>query len=373
MKLTIDRLRLLKVLSIVGIAIGQKSPTPAFLNYKFVITNDELSITGSNNDLTIVSVIPVKENDETIITSITPGATLISSKFLLEIIRKLEGKYVTIEVIDEVLARISDEKSDFKLNSMRVEDYPDLDLSIEGKKITFNVDEYKKIVAQTSFAASNKEVRPILTAVNVKGHDDKIEFTATDSFRLSKKTVSYPNVEEFEANIPVKTLIEVAKMVENKEVSLFISDKKVVFEYQDTKIYSRLIAGDFPKTSRMIPSTYPYVLEINAEKFISAMSRVSLLAIERENIVKITINQDELEIISKSDQIGSAKEIIDDYKFAGDRFDISFNVNYVIDSIKATQCEEVTLSFAGEMSAFRVTATKDDSIVQVVTPVRSYY
>ncbi len=373
MKITINRMRLLKTLNIVSVAIGQKSPTPAFLNFKFIMDEEKLTITGSNSDLTICSTIPLKEGDNEVITYYEVGATLITSKFLLEIIRRLDSEFVTIEIIDDVIAQISDDKSEFKLNSMRIEDYPDLDLSIEGASVVFKADEFKKIISQTAFAASTKEVRPVLTAINIKASNEQMEFVATDSFRLSKKIVNIKVDEEFEANVPVRTLIEVSKMVENSDVTMIVSQRKAVFQFEGNTLYSRLINGDFPKTSRMIPDTYPFVLQVSAEAFIAAISRVSLLAIERENIVKISINQDEINISSKSDQIGSANEKITNFRYSGERFDISFNVNYVIDAIKAAQSDDVILSFAGEMSAFRITAPNDSSIIQIVTPVRSYY
>ena len=123
----------------------------------------------------------------------------------------------------------------------------------------------------------------------------------------------------------------------------------------------------------MDTASYPYVLQVKSDDFISAMQRVSLLAIERENIVKLTVSDEGCDISSKSDQIGSANEKIEEYRYAGGRFEISFNVNYVIDAIKAAQSEDVILSFVGEMSAFKVTTPEDDTIVQIVTPVRSYY
>ncbi len=373
MKFTINRVRFLKALNIVNVAIGQKSPTPAFLNFKLVMKDDVLSITGSNNDLTICSNINAKEKDEVIITSYEQGATLITSKYLLEIVKRLDSEFVSVEVIDDVIAKISDNKSDFKLNSMRIEDYPDLDLSVEGTSLHFSAEEFKKIITQTAFAASTKEIRPILTALNVKFEDGTMECIATDSYRLSKKLVKKELENNFEINIPVKTLNEVAKMIEDSEVRLFVAERKVVFEFDNTTLYSRLINGDFPKISRMIPDNYPYVLQVNANEFIAAVSRVSLLAIERENIVKLSVSENELEISSKSEQIGSANEKVANYRYKGDRFDISFNVNYVIDAIRAAQSEDVVLSFAGEMSAFKITATNDDSIIQIVTPVRSYY
>jgi len=372
MKLTVDRVRLLKVLTTVNVAIGQKSPTPAFLNFKLEMDDEKLTVLGSDNDLTIKSTLPVVDGDKKIITDFTCGSTLISAKFLIEIIRRLEGSTVTIEIIDDVIAQISDNKSNFKLNSMKSEEYPDLDLTIIGEDVELKADEFKKIVNQTAFAASTKEVRLILTAVNAKSDGTKAEFVATDSYRLAKKSSELAS-NPFEANIPVKALNEVYKLVEEDDVVLHIAQNKVIFEFGGTTVYSRLIAGEFPKTSRMIPANYPYVLKVNGSKFIDAMQRVSLLSIERERIVKLSLSEGKVEISSKSEQIGSANEQIDLFEYNGGRFDISFNVDYVTDAIRAAHSEDVLLSFAGEMNAFRITAPEDDSLIQIITPVRSYY
>lgn len=373
MKFTIDRSSFLKVLSTVNVAIGQKSPTPAFLNFKLEINESGLVVLGSDNDITIESVLPFVKNEKTLIENYTYGSTLISAKYLIEIIRRLDSQTVTLEIIDDVIVQISDNKSRFQLNAMRSEEYPDLDLSIIGETVSFRTEDFKKIVAQTSFAASTREVRPILTAINFKSVEGQVEFVATDSYRLAKKLYSIDSESSFEANIPVKVLTEVSKLLEDDEIELHISSNKVVFKFNDTKVYSRLINGDFPKTSRMIPNTYPYVLQVNASKFIDAMQRVSLLAIERERIVKLSLSDNSVEISSKSEQIGSANEQVELFNYEGGRFDISFNVDYVIDAIKAAMSEDVVLSFAGEMNAFKVTSPTDESIVQIITPVRSYY
>ena len=374
MKLTVDRVRLLKVLTTVNVAIGQKSPTPAFLNFKFVMDDEKLTVLGSDNDLTIISTLPIKEGDKELITDYVPGETSITAKYLLEIIRRLDGKTVTIEIIDDVIARVSDNKSNFKLNSMKDEEYPDLDLNVVGESIFFKADEFKKVVSQTAFAASTKEVRLILTAINVNLNGQTAKFVATDSYRLSQKVATIDsNFIDSNTNIPVKTMQEVAKLIENEDINLYIAPNKVIFEFGGTRVYSRIIAGDFPKTSRMIPSSYPYQLKVNANSFIDAMARVSLLSVERERIVKLSLSDDSVEVSSKSEQIGSANEKVELYKYNGGKFEISFNVDYVTDAIKATQSEDVLLSFAGEMNAFRITAPGDDSLIQIITPVRSYY
>ena len=85
------------------------------------------------------------------------------------------------------------------------------------------------------------------------------------------------------------------------------------------------------------------------------------------------LDADYVEISSKSEQIGSARESVDMFEYSGDRFSIWSNEDYVSDAIKACMSEDVIISFAGEMNAFKVSASDDESIVQIITPVRSYY
>lgn len=373
MKLTIDRSRLLKLLNTVNVAIGSKSPTPAFLNFKLEMVEDGLIVLGSDNELTIKSFLPIMDGEKQIISNYEQGATLISAKLLLDIVRKLANQTVTIEIIDDVIVQISDEQVNFKLNSMRAEEYPDLDLFVSGEEVTFDSEDFKKIISQTAFAASTKEVRPILTAVNVKAVNNQIEFVATDSYRLAKKIYESDKKYNFEANIPVKALVEVSKLLEEDSLSLYISQNKVIFKFGETYVFSRLISGDFPKTSRMIPDNYPFVLRVDASKFVNAMERVSLLVVEKERVCKLNLDINSVEVSSRSEQIGSARETIDMYEYEGNRFSISYNVDYVSEAIKACKSSDVILSFAGEMNAFKVTSTEDETIVQIVTPVRSYY
>ncbi len=372
MKLTVDRVEFLKTLTTVYIAIGAKSPSPALMNFKLEMENERLVVTGSNNEMTIQSVLPTSRENKIIISDYELGATLISAKYLIEIIRKLDSSLVTIEIIDQTIVKIRDDKSEFKLNSMRAEEYPDLDLDISGEAVEFSAEDFKRIVAQTAFAASTKESSPIITAINVKADNDVIDFSATDRFRLSKKKFKVSDNHQFEANIPTKTIVEVSKLLDGGVVRMIISEKKVVFIYAETTIFSRLIGGEFPNTTRMIPLSFMCTLKINSEKFIEAMQRVSLLVTETESIVKLTLTEEEAVVSSRSEQIGSAEERIELFEYSGGPFTISFNVNYVIDAIKAAMSEDVILSFVGETSLFKVTSPNDESLVQIVTPVRTY-
>ena len=78
MKFTIDRLKFLKTLSIVNIAIMPKSPTPAYLNFLLEMKEDCLVVTGSNGELTITSACPIKKDDKfsIYVTSLALGVSI---------------------------------------------------------------------------------------------------------------------------------------------------------------------------------------------------------------------------------------------------------------------------------------------------------
>ncbi len=373
MRFTIIREPFLKGLLVASKAIGSKSPIPVMSNVKLDLSNKGLTITGSNAELTIETIIPFKQGDKELIRDVTMGATLIANKYITEITRRLEGEELTIEVIDNTIVKVSDGKSDFTLNSIKVDEYPDVDMKTNGIDVVVGGEEFKTLVDQTAFAASNKDQRPILTALNLEIREGELNATATDSARLARKTLKISGTSVITANIPASVVIEVSRLIENNtSVQIAIDEKKAVFIIDNTVVSSRLINGEYPNTKNIVPRGFSYYLEANAQELISAMERVSLLSVERENVIKLTVSDEGVEVSAKSSQIGSAVEKINAYQYTGERLEISFNAMYVMQAIRAIRSEEVTLAFLGEMKPFVIKNVKDDSLVQLVTPVRTY-
>ena len=373
MRLIISREHLLKGLTVAGKAVGSKASFPILMNFKLTLDEKGLTVLGGNNELTISTLIPYMIEDKEIIRNTKHGSTLIGSKILTEIIRRIECDEVSITVVDDTIVKIEGGKSSFQLNSMKPEEYPEIDLEQTG--VVFDIDsrELSKLVEQTSFAASAKEQRPILMAVNLSAVDGKLVATATDSARLDRKEIDLEDEIEFSANVPAKTLLEITRMFESGgKVTTAVSDKKILFSFDSTLVSSRLINGEYPNTKNIIPKTFNYFLEVNSAQLVAAMERASLLSQERENVVKLTMTSSTLEVASRSAQIGSANETLSTFQFNGDILEISFNSDYVISAIKALKTEDVTIAFIGEMKPFVVKSDKDPSIVQLVTPVRTY-
>ncbi|MCF0117815.1 MAG: DNA polymerase III subunit beta [Bacilli bacterium] len=373
MRFTINREYFDKALSIASKAIGSKSPVPVMMNLKLTLKNGVLSILGSNNELTIKTDVLEGNADKKIIYDIENGATLIAAKYLTDIVKKIEGDYISFEIIDETIVTISDNRSNFKLNSIRADEYPEIDLDDAGTSFEVSVNDFKLLVDQTAFAASQKEQRPVLTAVNLNGGSNLLIATATDSARLARKEIGVKDVPFFSANVPAKVLVEVEKLLEGKDkVQISVSEQKILFKFDNTVVSSRLISGDYPNTKNIIPHSFSYFLTVNAQELLSAMDRVSLLLVEKENVVKLTMSDQGVEVSAKSNQIGSAIEQINIYQYNSDRLEVSFNATYVADAIKACRSEDVSIEFLGEMKPFVVRNTNDESQVQLITPMRTY-
>ncbi len=373
MRFTIKRDEFLKGLNIASRAVQNKTPVPVLTNLKLDLNEEGLFITGSNYDLTIKTLIPHNVENNEIIRNYKEGSTLLNSRIFCEIIRKMESEEVTVEVIDSTLVTISDANSDYKLNCVRPEEYPDLDLDPEEISLTMTTAEFGLMVDQTAFAASTKEQRPYLTAINLEAGEGILTATATDSARMAKKNMSIPEGINFNVNIPARMMSEIAHLVEGtSSLEISVSNKKALFTFGKTIIATRLIAGDYPNTRNIAPRIVNHTLEVNAQSLIKAIDRANILSIDRENVVDLIMSEEGIEISAKSSQVGSAVERIDNYRYEGNPLTVSFNSEFVVAAVKALGSEDVLFSFVGEMKPFVIKNPSDESIIQVVTPVRTY-
>ena len=372
MRFTIDKEALMKGLTLVSKAIPQKAEIPILANFKLAMTERGLEITGSDNNITISTVVPFMIGEKEIIRNSQEGSTLVAAKILIEVVRHLDDEVCTFELIDTSLLKIEDSRSNFKLNSIRAEEYPDIDLSVTGASLTLPGKDIQTLVESTAFAASVKETRPILTAVNLEASNFKLVATATDTARLARKSIDIESEVRFVANIAAKKLIDIVRSFdEDDEVTIAVNEKKAVFAFGDSVISTRLTSGDYPNTKNIFPKVFNYQLEVNAQEFLKAMERVSLLSTEYEGVVKLMMDQDEVEMVSRSAMVGSANEKLLVFQYAGEHLDISFKASFVADAIRACRSEDVTIAFVGEMKPFVVRNVKDDTIEMLVTPLRS--
>lgn len=367
MDFKIKRIELLNALTKVSRAVSIKSPLPVLTGIKFDLKEDELILTGSDSDITIQT--SIQDNIEII----KPGSVVLSSRYILEIIKKIDSEEVHIFIVDGTLTRIEGANSRFDLNGTSYIDYPRIDLNKTGVNLQMKSTDLKEAIEQTSFATSEKETRPVLTGVNFKAKDHILECIATDSYRLAKRILNIDSDISFNIIIPKKSLIEISRIIEKDElIDLYVSDRKVLFVFDHVLIQTRLIDGTFPDTGRLIPDGFDYSMSIDSTSLLNSIDRASLLTNEQTNIVKLTMDQDQVILSSFSQEIGSVEENLSKAFYKGDPLKISFSAKYLTDAIKSINGQKVRVLFTGEMRPFIIKDFEREDIIQLVLPVRTY-
>ena len=371
MKFTIKKQALYKVLSSVGRASSTFSPLPILSGIKFELANDTLTLIASDSNISIKEIIVASKDNELNIEE--EGSVVLESRYILESIRKLESDNIKLEIVDGALTRISGNNAEYMINGSKADLYPNIDFTKPEKQFRLSGYALKEIINQTAFVCSTSEDRPIFTGVNFKTDGNVLHAVATDSYRLAKKVIDLGVDVDFNISVPASNLYEVSKTIQsNDDVVIAVSDKLVQFYVDDTLIQSRLIDGIFPDVNRLVPNEFGFELLIDKNLFVKAIDRSSFLKSEGYWTVKLEASQEEVELSSKSQEIGSSQENLDVIDYKGGFLKISFSGRYMIEALKSFKNDDILIKFVGEMQAFILIDPKDDSILQLVLPVRTF-
>lgn len=378
MKFDIIRDRLLDGLNDVMKAVSSKTTIPILTGIKIDISTEGMTLTGSDADITIQTSIPVEEDGKQLIHVHETGSIVLQAKMFNEIVRKLPTNEVEIEVTENFQTRIQSGKSDFHLIGLDATEYPMLPEISPDRQITLPADLLKSVIRETVFAVSTSESRPVLTGVKWQIKEDGLICIATDSHRLARRkvTLDHTPTEEADVVIPGKSLTELSKILSdsNTPVDIFMTNQQVLFKTSDVLFFSRLLEGNYPETSRLIPDEYNTTVTINGKTLLQAIDRASLLAREdRNNVVRFsTVGDNDIEISSNSPEIGKVEEEIHVKSLEGEELRISFSAKYMMDALKAIDGQEITIQFTGAMRPFTIQSLNDDAILQLILPVRTY-
>ena len=375
MKFTIKKDLLLDALNKVSKAISTKNLIPVLAGIKFELKKKKLTLTASDNDITIQTSIESNNDEDFKIEN--EGSIIIQGKYILDIVRKLPDKYINIEVVDELKILIYTENSEFNLNGISESEYPNIGLEESKKKVNVNASIFKTIVNQTAFASSNEESKLVLTGINFNIVGDVLECNSTDSYRLARKVVKLDKESEENYNIviPSHNIVEFCKILseDDEVVELHIFNNKILFKTGNLKFESRLINGTYPNTSNLLPDDSLLVVSTKLADFYDVIDRVSILTSDKEkNIVTLETTDDWLILRSSSAEIGRVEEKMPITKNNSENIKISFSAKYMMEALKSFSTETVDIHFVGEIKPILIKSSEDTTLTQLVLPIRTY-
>ena len=355
-------------------AISSTTPLPILSGIYFSLSDYGLTLISSDSNISIKTFIEKKKEKNTLNIHET-GEVVLDARFILEIIRKIESEYITVETIDGNLIKVSGGKSEYKINGMNAYDYPAINFDTSDKEqFVFETLLFNQIIDETAFACSESESRPVLTGVNLKAHDKKLYANATDSYRLASKVIDIDNDLQFNITIPKKYLSEIYHSISNKkEITIAIDKQKISFLFDNTILETRLLEDEFPSTDKLFPTNITQKLVVSSKALADAIDKTLFIKADGKNIVNLKINEQTIEISSSNQTTLSFFDEIETISFEGEPFEISCSGKYLQDAIKAIGYDEIVIEFAGELKPMVIKKEGDDSLVQLISPVRTYH
>ena len=379
MKFTIKRNAFIKKLTDVQRAISSKTAIEILTGLKITATENSITLTGSDSDISIENEISTDDSNYELLID-EPGSIVLPARFFSEIIKRLPESTFTIEVNDHFQATITSGQTEYQVNGVDADNYPHLPEIDTNEQLTIPADIMKQVINQTVIAVSTQESRPLLTGVHLTIKDGELHAVATDSHRLSQRKVKLSGAEniDYDIIVPGRSLVELSRMIADSTGSLEIqiAENQILFNFDNTAFYSRLLEGMYPDTDRLIPQSSETEIELNAVSLLHAIERASLLSHEgRNNVVKLSLNSENQTAVlsSNSPEVGNIEEELQFDKLTGNDIEISFNPDYMKAALQAFGQAEVKLSLTLPLRPFTLMPTEDsEDFIQLITPVLTY-
>ncbi|QLE55080.1 DNA polymerase III subunit beta [Nostoc sp. TCL26-01] len=288
------------------------------------------------------------------------GAIALPAKLLVDITSRLPEGEITLD--DEsnpatgegINVTLTPKTGQYQIRAMEAGEFPELPLIESTEAIHLTATALIEGLRGSLFATSADETKQVLTGVHLTVKPDSLEFAATDGHRLAVVETANErpledNQEQLEVTVPARALRELERMLvhnasSDEPVALYLDQGQVVFAWQNQRLTSRTLEGQYPAYRQLIPRQFERQVTIERKQFLSTLERIAVLADQKNNIVKLTIdsNAQELTLSCEAQEMGSGRESMS-AEISGEDIEIAFNVKYLMEGLKALPSTEIQM------------------------------
>lgn len=364
MKLFCLQENLKNILNITDRSTSYNSTLPILSNILLIADNNQLKVLATNLEIGITASIPAKIDKK--------GEVCVGSKLINSFIDGVGNGKIDIELNNNSL---NIKKDDYNANLpiLDTKNFPIIPEIKSGKEIKLKQKDIKKCLSAVINSTAISDLKPELTGIYFNIKKDGIKSAATDSFRLSEKISSFNNnnLNNESFILPIKTSQELIRLLkdDDSEIILNIDKNQVVFEFDNIKISSKLIDGQYPNYEQIIPKNFKTTIIINKQEFLNNLKVASVFC-GKNNDIKLNVNKNGVEITSKDSEKGENVNKIQG-KINGPELEIVFNYKYLIDGLNNIKNDEIILSFNEKNTPALLTDLKDKNYTYLIMPIKS--
>lgn len=369
MKFIVSSSYLLKQLQILGGVINSNNSLPILDNFLFELNGSKLTVSASDLETTMSSVLEVESEDS--------GSIAVSARLLLDTLKTFPEQPLTFIVEAESnTVELSSSQGKYALAYADTDEFPNAAKIEDSKSAKMPGDALATAIIKTIFAAGNDEMRPAMNGVLFQFSAEGLTFVATDAHKLVKYSrEDITTKDEAEFILPQKPLNQLKGILAGSEDDVLIeySETNVKFTFGNIQVISRLIDAKYPNYKAVIPQENPNVLDIERQQFLNSVKRVSIFANKTTHQVKLTIAGAELKISAEDIDFSNKAEerLTCDYK--GDDMEIGFNSRFLTEMLNNLGSEHVQLAMSLPNRAGILTPVEGledgENVLMLVMPV----
>ena len=301
------------------------------------------------------------------------GVVVLPARLLLDVVRSLPAPSLSLELRGaENDVELVSGNATFHIRTLRTEDFPPFPEPDPGSAVTVPADAFVSTALKVAGSASRDETRPVLTGILVSASGRELRMVATDSYRLSVKETKLESElsSSFEVNVPARALQELARLVhgESGELSISVRQNQVLFEAGRSVLSSRLIDGQFPNYSQLLPESFEHELKIAGPELTDVVRRISLLA-QKNAPLRLAFTPGELTVSAETPDVGEARESLP-VAFQGEPLEIGFNPEFLRAGLEAVDEGDVLLKLISPLRPGLIEAADASGFLYLIMPIR---
>jgi DNA polymerase III subunit beta len=368
LRLTCQPSTLGHALQTVSRAISTRTTLPILNNILLETTSEGLALTATNLEIGIRKIVPAEVQEE--------GSTTAPARLLTDFVGSLpdESLDMTLDVATQTLG-VRCGRFDTHIKCIDADEFPPGPRPEEGDRLTIPLEGLLRAIEQTQMAASTDEARPVLTGELLIIAGTGLTLVATDGHRLAERRLTATTADELEARliVPARALAELPRAFRGEagDVEVLVSKARnqVFFRAGSSEVTSRLIDGQYPNYSQVIPSKSSTVIRVATAELTQTVKAVSLFARDSANVIRIRAQAGSLVLSATTNEVGDSRAELD-ANVDGPEVQIAFNARYVLDALGVVERDQVELKFDGPLSPGLITAPNGEDYLYVIMPVR---
>jgi len=345
MKFVISSTELLSHLQAISRVISNKNTLPILDNFLFQLSDNELKITASDLETTLITTIKLENvTDE--------GSIAIPARILTDTLKEFPDQPLTFDINAETFGIvITTENGKYNVVGQNGEDFPQLPVIKDDQKtsIQLSADVLLSGITKTLFATADDELRPVMNGVFIELSTENMTFVASDAHKLVRYSRADVKADQENAFILPKKPASLLKAIlpkEENEVMLEFDDKNAFFTLSNYKLVSRLVEGNYPSYNSVIPTNNPNKLTIDRLELYNALKRVALFSNQASNLVKLDLKGNQLNVSAQDIDFSiSANERLN-CQYEGDDMEIGFKSSFLIEILSNLASSDVLVELS---------------------------